>query len=70
MRSMTACFPLGKLEKPEVRKLASENDFKTAAKKDSTGICFIGERRFSDFLFSVFEKESGPDQKSRGRGDR
>ena len=34
-------FPVGELEKPEVRKLASEHGFKTAAKKDSTGICFM-----------------------------
>ena len=53
-------FPVGELEKPEVRKLASENDFKTAAKKDSTGICFIGERRFSDFLSQYLKKNPGP----------
>ena len=39
-------FPLGEIEKPEVRTLAERNGLATAKKKDSTGICFIGERRF------------------------
>ncbi|MGH8498272.1 MAG: tRNA 2-thiouridine(34) synthase MnmA [Methylococcales bacterium] len=43
-------FPLGAMEKPEVRALARNAGFKNSAKKDSTGICFIGERRFRDFL--------------------
>ncbi|WP_037586203.1 tRNA 2-thiouridine(34) synthase MnmA [Stenoxybacter acetivorans] len=43
-------FPLGELTKPEVRKLAEKAHLPTAAKKDSTGICFIGERPFRQFL--------------------
>ena len=43
-------FPLGEIEKPEVRKIASEYGLVTASKKDSTGICFIGERNFTQFL--------------------
>ena len=53
-------FPIGELEKTEVRSIASEHNFGTATKKDSTGICFIGERRFSDFLAQYLKKNPGP----------
>ena len=43
-------FPVGDIEKPEVRKIAEEYNLITANKKDSTGICFIGERNFKKFL--------------------
>ncbi|MGL6159221.1 tRNA 2-thiouridine(34) synthase MnmA [Microbulbifer sp.] len=52
-------FPLGELEKPEVRRLAEEHDFVTHDKKDSTGICFIGERRFKDFLEQYLPAQPG-----------
>jgi len=45
-----ALFPLGNLTKPEVRELAREAKLPVATKKDSTGICFIGERPFREFL--------------------
>lgn len=43
-------FPLGDLKKPQVREIAEKYGFSTADKKDSTGICFIGEKRFRQFL--------------------
>ena len=53
-------FPLGELAKPEVRRLAEDAGFATARKKDSTGICFIGERRFRDFLARYLPASPGP----------
>jgi tRNA-specific 2-thiouridylase len=52
-------FPLGDLEKPEVRRLAAERGFSNHGKKDSTGICFIGERRFKDFLETYLPARPG-----------
>lgn len=52
-------FPVGELEKPAVRALAEEHDLITAKKKDSTGICFIGERRFRDFLQQYLPAQPG-----------
>jgi len=45
-----ARFPIGDLQKPEVRKIAAKHNLPTATKKDSQGICFIGEVKMSDFL--------------------
>ncbi|WP_140921029.1 tRNA 2-thiouridine(34) synthase MnmA [Limnobaculum xujianqingii] len=52
-------FPVGELEKPEVRKIAEQLDLATAKKKDSTGICFIGERKFKDFLARYLPAQPG-----------
>ena len=52
-------FPIGELEKPKVRKLAIEAGLVTAKKKDSTGICFIGERNFSKFLENYLPNQPG-----------
>ncbi len=52
-------FPVGELEKPMVRQIAEEHDLITAKKKDSTGICFIGERRFKDFLQQYLPAQKG-----------
>ena len=52
-------FPIGSLEKSEVRRIAQENGLATAAKKDSTGICFIGERNFKEFLGQYLPAQPG-----------
>ncbi len=52
-------FPVGELEKPAVRAIAEKYELATARKKDSTGICFIGERRFSDFLKQYLPAQPG-----------
>lgn len=52
-------FPIGSLKKPEVRRIAQQQDLVTAKKKDSTGICFIGERRFTDFLSNYLPAQPG-----------
>ncbi|MGF1696128.1 tRNA 2-thiouridine(34) synthase MnmA [Vibrio kyushuensis] len=52
-------FPVGNLEKPEVRRIAEEQGLITAKKKDSTGICFIGERKFTDFLSRYLPAQPG-----------
>lgn len=52
-------FPLGNLQKPEVRQRAEQAGFANHAKKDSTGICFIGERRFTNFLKRYLPAQPG-----------
>ena len=52
-------FPLGELPKPEVRRIAEQAGFITHDKKDSTGICFIGERRFREFLSRYIPAQPG-----------
>ncbi len=52
-------FPLADIEKTEIRKIASEYGLVNAKKKDSTGICFIGERNFKNFLKSYIPAKSG-----------
>jgi len=55
-----ALFPIGDLAKSRVRQLAEENGFNLFDKKDSTGICFIGERKFKDFLQRFIPAQPGP----------
>ena len=52
-------FPLENITKPEVRKIAEEIGLSTATKKDSTGICFIGERNFRKFLSNYLPNQAG-----------
>ncbi len=55
----TTLFPLGDITKPEVRRIAAEHHFVNAKKKDSTGICFIGERKFKEFLGQYLPAQPG-----------
>ena len=60
-------FPVGELPKTEVRRIADEIQLPNAKKKDSTGICFIGERPFREFLNRYLSNEPGPIKDDRGR---
>ena len=60
-------FPVGELPKTEVRRVAEEARLPVAAKKDSTGICFIGERPFREFLQRYLANQPGPIEDERGR---
>src|SRR5207237_9715839 len=60
-------FPVGELPKTEVRRIAAEIGLPVAAKKDSTGICFIGERPFREFLNRYLASTPGPIKDDRGR---
>jgi tRNA-specific 2-thiouridylase len=60
-------FPVGQLYKREVRKIAAEAGLPNHAKKDSTGICFIGERPFREFLNRYLPREPGPIRTPEGR---
>ncbi len=60
-------FPVGELPKTEVRRIAAEIGLPNAKKKDSTGICFIGERPFREFLGRYLANTPGPIEDDRGR---
>ena len=60
-------FPVGELQKSEVRRLATEIGLPNAKKKDSTGICFIGERPFREFLQRYLHQSPGPMLDDHGR---
>jgi tRNA-specific 2-thiouridylase len=60
-------FPVGELHKTQVRQIAEEIRLPNARKKDSTGICFIGERPFREFLNRYIAKDPGPMRDANGR---
>jgi len=60
-------FPVGELPKTEVRRIAAEIGLPNAKKKDSTGICFIGERPFREFLNRYIQQAPGPIRDDQGR---
>ena len=60
-------FPVGEIEKTQVRRIADEAGLPNARKKDSTGICFIGERPFREFLNRYIAKAPGPIKTDAGR---
>ena len=60
-------FPLGSLEKNVVRSIAGRANLRNHAKKDSTGICFIGERQFRTFLGSYLPAQAGEIRDTNGR---
>lgn len=62
-----ACFPIGELHKDEVRRIAREAGLVTHDRRDSTGICFIGERRFKEFLMRYLPAQPGEIHSADGR---
>jgi tRNA-specific 2-thiouridylase len=60
-------FPLGELQKSDVRRIARDNGLAVHDKKDSTGICFIGERPFREFLSTYLPANPGPIVAADGR---
>jgi len=60
-------FPLGSMDKSEVREIAEKHDLATAFKKDSTGICFIGNRDFKDFISEYLPAQPGEMQTLEGK---
>ncbi|MFW2373211.1 MAG: tRNA 2-thiouridine(34) synthase MnmA [Gammaproteobacteria bacterium] len=60
-------FPIGEMEKTQVRKLAEQAGFINHGKKDSTGICFIGERKFKDFLQQYLPAQPGDIKTDKGQ---
>src|SRR5262249_60694643 len=60
-------FPIGDLHKTEVRRLAAQIGLPNATKRDSTGICFIGERPFREFLSRYLPTQPGPIRSESGQ---
>ncbi len=62
-----AMFPVGALTKPEIREIARKNGLITSEKKDSTGVCFIGERNFKEFLKGYLPAQPGEMRTTDGK---
>lgn len=62
-----ALFPIGDIHKNEVRRIAREQNFANANKKDSTGVCFIGERNFKKFLMEYLPAQRGDIVTEKGK---
>ncbi|MEG1416603.1 MAG: tRNA methyl transferase PRC-barrel domain-containing protein, partial [Clostridium sp.] len=60
-------FPIGNIDKKEVREIAARAGLKTASKKDSTGVCFIGERNFKEFLSNYLPAKPGDIKSLEGK---
>jgi tRNA-specific 2-thiouridylase len=60
-------FPVGALQKPDVRRIARDRGLPVADKRDSTGICFVGERPFGDFVGRWLPERPGPIETADGR---
>lgn len=60
-------FPVGEMPKPKVREIAKQAGLYNYNKKDSTGICFIGERKFKDFLSEFLLTKPGPIETTEGK---
>lgn len=60
-------FPIGDIEKPRVREIAQQQGLITHDKKDSTGICFIGERKFTEFLAQYLPAQPGIIETAQGQ---
>ena len=63
----SAMFPLGDIDKPDVRRIARARGLEVAEKRDSTGLCFIGERPFRDFLRTYLPAQPGEIKSSTGK---
>jgi tRNA-specific 2-thiouridylase len=62
-----ACFPVGALHKPQVRAMAAAAGLDVSTKRDSTGICFVGERPFAEFLSRYVDDRPGPIESIEGQ---
>ena len=65
-QNVSTLFPIGEMEKKDVRALAAKYELEVATKKDSTGVCFIGERNFKEFLMNYIPANPGDIVNTKG----